>query len=221
MEVPCLNSAGMAQNCRVDRRVLYSRPAKEPRSMSLDQTISQLILYSAMAAGAVVASVWLGIVLWTLRDMRARSRDVLAQAAAALMVAVLNVFGLILYLMLRPRETLAEAYERSLEEEALLQGIEEKPVCPGCGRPSNALWQVCPHCHTRLKKQCIQCGQLLDLPWNLCPYCATPQSASAEPEPRQNNQRRSRRRPANAPSAQYATVGETPGSLEFVDGEDV
>ncbi len=189
--------------------------------MSLDQTISQLILYSAMAAGAVVASVWLGIVLWTLRDMRARSRDVLAQAAAALMVAVLNVFGLILYLMLRPRETLAEAYERSLEEEALLQGIEEKPVCPGCGRPSNALWQVCPHCHTRLKKQCIQCGQLLDLPWNLCPYCATPQSASAEPEPRQNNQRRSRRGPANAPSANYEPVGETPGSLEFVDGEDV
>ena len=189
--------------------------------MSLDQTISQLILYSAMAAGAVVASVWLGIVLWTLRDMRARSRDVLAQAAAALMVAVLNVFGLVLYLMLRPRETLAEAYERSLEEEALLQGIEEKPVCPGCGRPSNVLWQVCPHCHTRLKKQCIQCGQLLDLPWNLCPYCATPQSASAEPEPRQNNQRRSRRGPTNTPSGNYEAVGETPGSLEFVDGEDV
>src|SRR5258707_5004207 len=220
MEVPCLNSAGMAQNCRVDRRVLYSRPAKEPRSMSLDQTISQLILYSAMAAGAVVASVWLGIVLWTLRDMRARSRDVLAQAAAALMVAVLNVFGLILYLMLRPRETLAEAYERSLEEEALLQGIEEKPVCPGCGRPSNALWQVCPHCHTRLKKQCIQCGQLLDLPWNLCPYCATPQGNTVEAAPRQSGQPRSRRSAERR--AAVAQNGQEPvtQSLEFIDGDD-
>src|SRR5258707_6841520 len=189
--------------------------------MFTEQGISQFLLYGTMAAGAVIASLWLGFVLWTFRDARARSRDGLATAAAALMVAVLGIFGLIIYLMLRPRETLAEAYERSLEEEALLQGIEEKTVCPGCGRPSNALWQVCPHCHTRLKKQCIQCGQLLDLPWNLCPYCATPQSASAEPEPRQNNQRRSGRGPANAPSANYEPVGETPGSLEFVDGEDV
>src|SRR5512142_782601 len=143
--------------------------------MPFDQAVSQFILFVTMATGAVVASMWLGIVLWTYRDVKSRSRDVLAQWAATLMVAVLNVFGLILYLMLRPHETLTEAYERSLEEEALLQGIEEKPVCPGCGRPSHAQWQVCPHCHTRLKKPCIHCGQLLDLPWNLCPYCAAPQ----------------------------------------------
>src|SRR5260221_3457620 len=104
------------------------------------------------------------------------------------MVAVLNVFGLILYLILRPRETLAEAYERSLEEEALLQGIEEKPVCPGCGRPSNTLWQVCPHCHTRLKKQCIQGGQLLELPWNLCPYFGTPHGHIPQPQHPQQHQ---------------------------------
>ncbi len=188
--------------------------------MNFDPGISQFILYTVMAIGAVVASMWLGIVLWTLRDMRARSRDVLAQGAAALMVAILSVFGLILYLMLRPRETLAEAYERSLEEEALLQGIEEKPVCPGCGRPSNALWQVCPHCHTKLKKQCIQCGQLLDLPWNLCPYCATPQSNITEPEPRQPGQARARRSaPRRARSTGYESVGESNASVEFIEGD--
>src|SRR5579859_3620081 len=160
----------------------------------MDQSLSQFILFVTTAIGAVIAALWLALVLWTLRDMRARSRDPLAQAAAAIMVAVLSIFGLVIYLMLRPRETLAEAYERSLEEEALLQGIEEKPVCPGCGRPANANWQVCPSCHTRLKKPCIACGELLDLPWNVCPYCATPQSASAEPEPRQNNQQGNQRR---------------------------
>src|SRR4051794_27724095 len=186
--------------------------------MNFDQSISQFILYSAMAVGAVVASMWLGIVLWTLRDMRARSRDPLATGAAALMVAVLNVFGLILYLMLRPRETLAEAYERSLEEEALLQGIEEKPVCPGCGRPSNSLWQVCPHCHTKLKKQCIQCSQLLDLPWNLCPYCATPQSNLVEPDPRQSGQPRPRRSAARRATRtnSFEQVGEAGTPLEFI-----
>jgi hypothetical protein len=167
---------------------------------NFDQGMSQLLLYVAMATGAVLASMWLGIVLWTLRDVRARSRDVLAQGAAVLMVGVLNVFGLVLYLMLRPRETLSEAYERSLEEEALLQGIEEKPVCPGCGRPSNALWQVCPH-------------------------CAAPQGAFADAEARPANQGRGRRSERNADNRRtqpkFEPVGESPASLEFVDNEDV
>jgi hypothetical protein len=194
-------------------------PTNEERdAMNFDQTLSQIMLYIVMAIGAVIASTWLGMVLWTLRDMRARSRDVLAQGAATLMVAVLNVFGLVLYLMLRPRETLAEAYERSLEEEALLQGIEEKPVCPGCGRPSNAMWQVCPHCHTRLKKPCTQCGQLLDLAWNLCPFCATAQSATADSRQQQGQARRPERRRTAVPEAEYEV--ESAGSLEFVDGED-
>lgn len=160
-----------------------------------EQLISQLLLYAAMGAGAAITAVWVGITLWTWRDMRARSRDTLAQIAATAMVAILNVFGLIVYLMLRPRETLAEAYERSLEEEALLQSIEEKPVCPGCGRPANTQWQVCPHCYTRLKKPCINCNQLIDLNWNLCPYCAT-QQAKSTPEPRASG--RSRRTSTSA-----------------------
>ncbi len=181
----------------------------------LDQSLSQFILFMLTAGSAILAALWLGMVLWTFRDMRVRSRDVLAQGAAALMVAVLNVFGLILYLMLRPRETLAEAYERSLEEEALLQGIEEKPICPGCGRPSNALWQVCPYCHTRLKKQCIACGELLDLPWNLCPYCAAPQAA----EPETQSVGRARRSVA---AQLNADNGHAPEGvpLEFVDNDE-
>jgi hypothetical protein len=191
--------------------------------MPFDQTISQLLLFAAMATGAVIASMWLGIVLWTYRDMRARSRDPLAQGAATLVVVVLNVFGLILYLMLRPRETLTEAYERSLEEEALLQGIEEKPVCPGCGRPSNALWQVCPHCHTRLKKPCIQCGQLLDLPWNLCPYCATAQGRAADTDSRQSGRGRRSSTPTRTTGSQddYEVAAQQSASLEFIEGDDV
>jgi RNA polymerase subunit RPABC4/transcription elongation factor Spt4 len=200
--------------------------------MDFDQSISQLVLFITMAAGAVVASLWLGMTIWTWRDMRARSRDMLAQTAATALVAVLNVFGLIIYLMLRPRETLAEAYERSLEEEALLQGIEEKPMCPGCGRPTNAQWQVCPYCHTRLKKPCVQCNQLLELSWNLCPFCTTPQAAP-EAEPRR--QARPRRAVTGIqPSASSGVPGtserrrttvppdsQSSPALEFVEGDEV
>ncbi len=136
---------------------------------------SQTLLLVVTILSAVLVALWLGMILWTWRDMRTRSRDNVATVAATVLVVVLNVPGLLIYAMLRPRETLAEAYERSLEEEALLQGIEEKPICPGCGRAANARWQLCPHCHTRLKKPCTHCGELLDLPWDLCPVCATPQ----------------------------------------------
>src|SRR4051795_9705818 len=78
--------------------------------------------------GMILAAFWLAMIIWTYRDMRARSRDALAQIVVAVMVAVLTIPGVLIYLFLRPRETLSEAYERSLEEEALLQEIEEKPV---------------------------------------------------------------------------------------------
>ena len=84
--------------------------------------------------GAVVAALVGGMAIWTFRDIRARSRDFLAQILATLLVLLLPIIGLVVYLMLRPKETLAEAYERSLEQEALLQAIEEPEHCPGCGQ---------------------------------------------------------------------------------------
>jgi RNA polymerase subunit RPABC4/transcription elongation factor Spt4 len=145
------------------------------------ETINSLLLFLITATGAVVSAMWLGLILWTWRDMKLRSRDPLARIAASLMVAALGLFGIVIYVMLRPSETLTEAYERSLEEEALLQNIETRPVCPGCGRPVKDGWQVCPYCHTKLKKPCLRCNELLDLPWNLCPYCATPQVSQESP----------------------------------------
>ncbi|NDJ78457.1 MAG: zinc ribbon domain-containing protein [Chloroflexi bacterium] len=162
--------------------------------MTLDQnTINNILLFFITFTGAVASAIRLGLILWTYRDARLRSRDSLAQITAATMVAVLGIFGVIIYVMLRPQETLAEAYERSLEEEALLQNIEEKPVCPGCGRPAQADWQVCPYCHTKLKKPCINCEKMLELAWNLCPYCATSQVEHADhaPAPAQAARRRS------------------------------
>jgi RNA polymerase subunit RPABC4/transcription elongation factor Spt4 len=137
---------------------------------SFETLLSYLTVFAAVT-GALLAALWISLVIWAFRDMRARSRDPFAQVLAALAVAVLPVVGIIIYLILRPRETLAEAYERALEEEALLQEIEERPRCPGCSRSIEAKWLLCPHCHTRLKKACPDCNSLLELQWNICPFC--------------------------------------------------
>ncbi|GAB5489935.1 MAG: hypothetical protein Phog2KO_01500 [Phototrophicaceae bacterium] len=149
---------------------------------------NNLLLTLAVYSAVIVVVFWLAMVFWAYRDMRARSRDGLAQIFAAVVVAVLNIPGLFIYILMRPRETLSEAYERSLEEEALLQEIEEKPTCPGCGHRVKDVWQACPYCHTRLKKPCRSCDNLLELSWNLCPHCATDQSRY---EPSENASRRS------------------------------
>jgi hypothetical protein len=141
--------------------------------MDLVETVSNIVLVIAAFLGAFLAALWLSLVIWTFRDIRARSRDIFAQILATLIVAILNLPGLLIYMMVRPRETLAEAYDRSLEEEALLQSIEEQQSCPGCGQRADGEWIMCPFCHTRLKKNCRQCGRALDLHWTLCPFCGT------------------------------------------------
>ncbi len=137
--------------------------------------LDDLLLLGTIAVAALIAASWLAIVIWAYRDMRSRSRDPLAQLLVAILVILLNLPGLFIYILLRPRETLSEAYERALEEEALLQEIEERPSCPGCGQRVQSDWQACPHCHHRLKKACVNCGYLLELPWNICPRCTTSQ----------------------------------------------
>ncbi len=146
----------------------------------MTDSFSNFLLLFITIIGAVFTAFWIGSIIWTYKDTRARSRDPLASVAASLMVGLLPFAGVVVYIMLRPHETLADAYERSLEEEALLQEIEEKPACPGCGRSVKNEWQVCPYCHTKLKKPCFHCGNVLELSWNICPYCATPQVGYAE-----------------------------------------
>lgn len=137
---------------------------------------NNLLMGLAVYGSGILVAFWVSMVIWAYRDMRSRSRDSLARLFVALMIGILNIPGLFIYILLRPRETLSEAYERSLEEEALLQEIEEKPTCPGCGQRVHDDWQACPYCHTRLKKPCRHCDNLLELSWNLCPHCATDQT---------------------------------------------
>ena len=140
-------------------------------TIPLSDSIASYLTILAAAAGALFAALWLSLVIWALRDMRARTRDPVAQLLAAVLVAALPVAGILIYLILRPPETLVEAYERALTEEALLQEIEERPTCPGCSRTADPNWILCPHCHTRLKKACPDCNSLMALQWNLCPFC--------------------------------------------------
>ena len=179
-----------------------------------------LILALAIYAGLAGVTFWLAMIIWVYRDMKARSRDSLARLFVGLFVAILNLPGFLVYLFLRPRETLAEAYERSLEEEALLQEIEEKPVCPTCGIRTREDWQVCPSCHTRLKKTCVHCGRLLELSWNICPHCTASQVAQETRDWFEPSREHVQYAVPEAPPEPSRRARRNTESLEFVEGEE-
>ncbi len=143
--------------------------------MTVDpRTLSNIIMLLAAWGAAFLVALWVSLIFWTYRDIRIRSRDPLIRILSIIIVTLLFLPGIVIYLILRPAHTVEEEYQRTLEEEALLQSIEDIPVCPGCGRKIQDTWMVCPNCHTRLKKTCHNCRKLMELSWNLCPYCGTP-----------------------------------------------
>lgn len=137
--------------------------------------ISTAVQVVVAFGGAYLVALWFSMIVWTYYDIRARSQDIYVHIFATALVLVFNLFGLLLYFILRPRETLAEAYERSLEEESLLQELEDRPHCPSCRQRVNPDFMVCPSCHVILKNRCVavSCGRLVNPRWELCPFCGT------------------------------------------------
>jgi RNA polymerase subunit RPABC4/transcription elongation factor Spt4 len=173
---------------------------------------------------AYLIALWFALVAWTFRDIEARSRSVFTQVFSTLLVVLFFVPGLLLYLILRPKETLDQAFQRALEEEYLLQDLDDLPLCPGCQRTVDPEFVLCPHCQTALRGACPACSRLIDLRWHVCPYCSVPvdrselgvAASSAETVKILEDARSGRRKRAVAAAAQR--VGIEPEELDaFTD----
>ena len=140
----------------------------------MPQGIDVILRVALAVIGAYAVAFWFSLVVWTFRDVQKRTRDVLVQVLATMLVLLFNLPGLFLYTILRPPETLSEAYARALEEESLIQDIEERQACPKCKHRIEPDYLVCPSCGTRLKQLCTNCQRIIHLGWETCPYCARP-----------------------------------------------
>jgi len=127
--------------------------------------------YVVAVLAIYLAAIWVALVFWTYRDIRQRTRDPILQTVAVLLVLIFFLPGHWVYLIVRPRSTLTELYERSLEEEALLQELEDQKACPTCKRRVLDDYLICPSCRTQLKEPCRQCAKPLSYAWVACPYC--------------------------------------------------
>jgi RNA polymerase subunit RPABC4/transcription elongation factor Spt4 len=139
--------------------------------MTIPPDLNVYISALMFVLGAYIIALYVGMIVWTFHDIRSRSRDLLAQILATFLVALFTVPGLLIYLLMRPQETLAEAYERDLTEEAIIQELEARRVCPNCKHGVESDFIVCPYCHQQLRLRCVGCGRLLNPEWDVCPYC--------------------------------------------------
>lgn len=186
------------------------------------ENISSLIVAAVSLCGAIVVALLAGMTIWTFRDIRSRTRDPFVQILATVMVGVIPIAGILVYFMLRPRETLSEQYVRALEEESLLASIENQEFCPTCGRRVDSDMQFCPSCHTKLRNACPNCGRAVHLSWDLCPYCGTgltpemPTATVARPQPKRVSAATPPQMPAPATSAVTSPRAAKPSMLDRV-----
>lgn len=137
--------------------------------------LKNILTYVLAFSIAFLIALWIGLIIWVMRDIRSRSRDPFMIILSILLIVVLFLPGIFIYLLLRPRKTFEQKYQDAIEEEAVLREIGISEKCPSCGHEINGDWIICPYCHTKLKKQCVQCHKPIELPWNICPYCGTQQ----------------------------------------------
>jgi RNA polymerase subunit RPABC4/transcription elongation factor Spt4 len=167
---------------------------------SLEATLK---LVAALAIAYVVV-LWISAVVWVYRDIRLRTRDPFSQAVAVILVGVFNVPGLVVYLVIRPQETLADVYERSLEAESILHELQGDPnSCQTCRRPIEPDYTICPHCRTTLREPCRSCGRAIRTNWQACPYCTADRLvpvAPPRPAPQQRPQPQATQERAPAPA---------------------
>ena len=170
-------------------------------------------LESALRLGALILIaytlvLWLSAVVWVYRDIRNRTTDQGSQLIAVILVAVFNVPGLVVYLVIRPQTTLADAYERSLEAEAILHELQlTANACQSCRRPIDEDFNVCPHCRVVLREPCRNCGKAVRTSWAACPYCATERvQAPRQPLPAATSQQAPLQPPSRGERAQQPPV---------------
>jgi RNA polymerase subunit RPABC4/transcription elongation factor Spt4 len=140
------------------------------------------VTLAVVAVVAYLVVMWIGALVWVYRDISARTRDPVTQTISILILVIFNLPGLLLYLILRPKDTLAERYDRQLEAEALMQELQDQPACPACRRRSEPDFLMCPYCRAALREPCSECGRALAFGWVACPYCGATRGQPA-PKP--------------------------------------
>jgi len=129
----------------------------------VDWVIKGILIYLAI--------LWLAIVIWVARDIINRSNSIIFQVFVILINILLPVFGLILYLIIRPSKTLVEKYYEEMEYSFLSEHSEHEDHCRRCEKAIQPEFIYCPNCQEKVRSQCTHCKHTYLSKYRVCPYC--------------------------------------------------
>lgn len=176
----------------------------------MEELVARIVQLFLALTGAYALALWFALVIWTYRDITTRSTSAVTHVFSTLVVVLFWVPGAVIYLLLRPKETLEESFQRTVEEEYLLQDLDDFQTCPSCNRTIRDDFVFCPHCRTRIRAECPGCHRTVDVRWEMCPYCATLLSGTDQ------SVTQLRGRDPNDGSRDRSTAA--PGGLQTIDG---
>lgn len=113
------------------------------------------------------AILWISLIVWVTRDVITRSNSVIFQAISILLNTFFPVFGLIIYLLLRPNKTLLDNYYEEVELKALSKDF----YCPSCSSVCKIDSEYCMSCGDSLLSECGACKKKSFKQAEFCPYC--------------------------------------------------
>ncbi len=128
-------------------------------------------LVSAVLLGYLVV-LWLALTAWAAIDIFGRSKNWFIRFGAVVLVGLGSVFGFILYLIVRPQNTLEDRDLRELEEK-ILESQSKVFSCPSCSEILRDDFLFCTNCATAVKRECPGCHRALEISWAQCPFCGT------------------------------------------------
>ncbi len=108
-------------------------------------------------------------ILWTLKDISARTNSIAWQILAVLLVALWTPFvGLPIYLFLRP---MRYNRDRLWWREALSAQVAS---CPSCAKKNPLHHEFCTYCGQQMAVKCKECKSSYQWVFDYCPQCGWP-----------------------------------------------
>ena len=144
------------------------------------QTTDLLDLFLKGVLG-YVAIFWLALLIWVTRDVIHRSNSIIFQAFAILLNTILPIFGLVIYLFIRPSKTLLDSYYDEMEIKALGN------LCPKCSASVENDFIFCPDCGDSLRKPCNSCEKESFVSYKICPFCGEKKNKKKKIEKKKTN----------------------------------
>lgn len=125
---------------------------------------------------------WFVVLYWVWLDSGERTSNKTVRISYVILVAVLNIVGLLIYLIVRPSQTIEEIYWADLERRYLKYETAELGDCPKCGSQLFPGYTYCPDCRYKLKIKCPRCKVYVDKKNKFCPHCGQELRKRRSPE---------------------------------------